>query len=162
MCWCVWKVHIAVPWWWEDGWGRIDCFSISTSLQSSIINVMAQEGGGICNSQLFGGDSLTVFILLKSTRPGCELNCCTADRACGLIISNVFWHGFGSCYLMLSYVIPEECLRNNVPGASPFIQFEHHSTNFGCLCSATRTLLPFASSKPTVHTFNQQAESTEL
>lgn len=50
MCWCVWKMHIPVPWWWEGGWGRIAFFSISTSLQSSVIDVMAQEGGGICNS----------------------------------------------------------------------------------------------------------------
>lgn len=121
VCWCVWKLHIPVPWWWEDGGGRRACFFVSTSLQSGVINVVAQEGGGIRNSELFGGDSLTLFILLKSARPGCELNCCTADSACGLIISNIFWHGFGSCYLMLSYVILGDCLRNNVPGASPFI-----------------------------------------
>lgn len=143
MCLCVQKLHVPVPQWCEDGRGA--CFS--TSLQSGVINVMVQEGGGIWNSGLFGGDSLTKFMLLKTARPGCELDCCTADKAYSLIISKVFWRGFGSCYLGLSYIIPRDCLRNNVPGTSPCMQYEHHSTRFGCLCSAARTLLAFASSE---------------
>jgi len=75
---------------------------------------MAQEGGGVWNSEVFGGDSLAKITLLKRARPGCELYCCTADKAYGLIISKVFWHGFGPCYLVLSCIIAGYCLRNNV------------------------------------------------
>lgn len=113
-------------------------------------NVTAWEGEGLQDPELFGGTSLAAFILLDSTRPGRQLSSCAADSACGLMISKTFWHGSGLCNLVLSCVVPRDCLRTNAPGTSPCSQYECCSTGFGCLCGATRTLLASAFPKKAV------------
>lgn len=110
--------------------------------------MIAWEGGGLQDPELFGGASLAAFMLLESTRSGRLLSSCTADS--GLMISKTFWHGSGFCNLMLSCVVPRDCLRTNAPGTRPCSQYERCSMGFGCLCSATRTSLASAFPKKAV------------